>query len=222
MSHKYCSNSQVSPNGGVTSSMRDSEKSVVMFSFERGAPRASGCRVCTMSPAGETRSDSFSTPLRPPRSTPRSPELMSPARRRSNCLSTTLRKPRSPIVLRRLWQLRNHLDFNEEPRVDKRLHLTPGARRQPLFVEILEPQVGGFHQGVHIGRIDRLFDDLAETGPMRGERAAYIGVDGAHLPGHIARCHQLPVLIRSHRAGNIQRFVDQHGLGIAEVLLVGI
>src|ERR1700676_4138920 len=125
ISHKYCSNSHVSPNGGVTSSISDSEKSVVMFSLVSGAPRAAGCRVCTMSPAGETRKDSFSTPLRPPRSTPRSPEFMSPARRRSNCLSTTLRKPRSPIVLRRLWQLRNHLDFNEEPRVDQTLHLNP-------------------------------------------------------------------------------------------------
>src|SRR5450631_1917810 len=26
---------------------------------------------------------------------------------------------------RRLWQLRNHLDFNEEPRVDQTLHLNP-------------------------------------------------------------------------------------------------
>src|SRR6202790_1973562 len=122
MSHKYCSNSQVSPNGGVTSSMRDSGKSVVMFSFERGAPRASGCRVCTMSPAGETRSDSFSTPLRPPRNTPRSPELMSPARRRSNCLSTTLRNTSFLDCPR---QLCNHLDLHEEPRVGQTLHLDP-------------------------------------------------------------------------------------------------
>ena len=101
ISHKYCSNSHVSPNGGVTSSISDSEKSVVMFSFVSGAPSAAGWRDCTMSPAGETRSDSFSTPLRPPRSTPRSPELMSPARRRSNILSTTLRN--TLILVRRVY-----------------------------------------------------------------------------------------------------------------------
>ena len=72
------------------------------------------------------------------------------------------------------------------------------------------------------GRVNRLFDDLVEAGSVRGERAAYIGVSGAHLPGHIAGRHQTPVLIRSHRAGNIQRFVDQHGLRIAEVLFVGV
>src|ERR1700691_4001401 len=121
MSHKYCSSSQVSPNGGVTSSMSDSEKSVVMCSLVSGAPRASGCRVCTMSPPGETRSDSFSTPLRPPRNTPRSPELMSPARRRSNSLSTTLRNT-SILDLR---QLGNDLYFNKEPRIHQTLHLHP-------------------------------------------------------------------------------------------------
>ena len=42
ISHKYCSSSQVSPNGGVTSSIRDSEKSVVMCSLVSGAPRAAG------------------------------------------------------------------------------------------------------------------------------------------------------------------------------------
>ena len=47
-------------------------------------------------PSGDTRSDSFSTPLRPPRNTPRSPELISPARRRSNFLSTTLRNTLIP------------------------------------------------------------------------------------------------------------------------------
>src|ERR1700731_3728805 len=113
MSHRYCSNSQVSPNGGVTSSISDSEKSVVIFSLVRGAPRAAGCRVCTMSPAGETRNDSFSTPLRPPRSTPRSPELMSPPMGRSNILSTTLRNT-SILGLR---QLGNYLDLNEESRI---------------------------------------------------------------------------------------------------------
>src|SRR5277367_4608593 len=121
ISHKYCSNSQVSPNGGLTSSMRDSEKSVVMFSLVSGAPRAAGWGVCTMSPAGETRSDSFSTPFRPPRNTPRSPELMSPARRRSNSLSTTLRNT-SILDLR---QFGNDLDFNEEPRIHQTLHLHP-------------------------------------------------------------------------------------------------
>src|ERR1700692_4087021 len=121
ISHKYCSNSQVSPNGGVTSSISDSEKSVVMFSLVRGAPRTPGCGVCTMSPAGETRNDSFSTPLRPPRRTARSPELMSPARRRSNFLSTTLRNT-SILDLR---QLGNDLDFNEESRIHQTLHLYP-------------------------------------------------------------------------------------------------
>src|ERR1700686_486809 len=121
ISHKYCSNSHVSPNGGVTSSISDSEKSVVMFSLVSGAPRAAGCRVCTMSPAGETRKDSFSTPLRPPRSTPRSPEFMSPARRRSNFLSTTLRNT-SILDLR---QLGDDLDFNEESRIHQTLPLYP-------------------------------------------------------------------------------------------------
>src|SRR6202011_1602528 len=121
ISHKYCSNSQVSPNGGVTSSISDSEKSVVMFSLVSGAPRAAGCRVCTMSPPGETRNDSFSTPLRPPRSTPRSPELMSPARRRSNFLSTTLRN----TSILDLWQLGDALDFDEESRITRTLHLNP-------------------------------------------------------------------------------------------------
>src|SRR5260221_14431331 len=117
----YCSNSHVAPNGGVTSSISDSEKPVVMFSLVSGAPRAAGCRVCTMSPAGETRNDSFSTPLRPPRSTPRSPELMSPARRRSNILSTTLRNT-SILDLR---QVGNDLDLNDESRIDQTLHLYP-------------------------------------------------------------------------------------------------
>src|ERR1700731_1712514 len=219
MSHRYCSNSQVSPNGGVTSSMRDSEKSVVMFSLVSGAPRAWGCRVCASSPVGDTRSDSFSTPLRPPRSTPRSPELMSPASRRSNCLSTTLRNTSNLDCLR---QLRNDLDFDKKPRVHQTLHLHPRGRRQPFLLVILQPQVGGLQQGIHVGRINGLFDDLAETGPMRGERAPYIAVGGAHLPGHIAGCHQSPVFIRRHRAGNIQGFVDQHGLGITEILLVGV
>ncbi len=39
-----------------------------------------------MTPSGETRNDSFSTPLRPPRSIALSPELMSPARRLSKPL----------------------------------------------------------------------------------------------------------------------------------------
>src|SRR6202522_2177630 len=140
ISHKYCSNSQVSPKGGVTSSIRDSEKSVVMCSLVSGAPRAGGWRVCAMSPEGETRSDSFSTPLRPPRSTPRSPELTSPASRRSNNLSTTLRNTsildcRSPIRFRvDLGQLGNDLDFNHESRVHQTLHLYPRNRRQALLV----------------------------------------------------------------------------------------
>src|SRR3974390_818704 len=44
-----------------------------------------------MSPAFVVRNDSFSTPLRPPRNTALSPELISPARRRSKFLSPTLR-----------------------------------------------------------------------------------------------------------------------------------
>src|ERR1700675_3273468 len=121
MSHKYCNSSQVSPNGGVTSSISDSEKSVVICSLVRGAPNACGWRVCAMTPSGETRKDSFSTPLRPPRSTARSPELMSPARRRSNFLSTTLRNT-SILDLR---QLGDDLDFNEESRIHQTLHLYP-------------------------------------------------------------------------------------------------
>ncbi len=38
--------------GRVTSSISDSEKSVVMCSFVNGAPSTAGCRVCTMSPRG--------------------------------------------------------------------------------------------------------------------------------------------------------------------------
>src|SRR5258708_28918822 len=136
ISHTYCSNSHVSPNGGVTSSISDSEKSVVMFSLVSGAPRPAGCRVCAMSPAGETRNDSFSTPLRPPRSTPRSPELMSAARRRSNFLSTTLRNT-SILDLR---QLGDDLDFNEESRIHQTRHMYPAERRHSLYVGIIEPQ----------------------------------------------------------------------------------
>ena len=58
---------------------------------ERRAERRRVRGSAAMLARGRTRSDSFSTPLRPPRSTPRSPELMSPASRRSNFLSTTLR-----------------------------------------------------------------------------------------------------------------------------------
>src|SRR6266851_6873691 len=121
MSQRYCNNSQLSRNGGVTNSISDSEKSVVMLSLVSGAPRAEGCGDWTISPSGDTRRDSFSTPLRPPRSTPRSPELMSPARRRSNILSTTLRNT-SILDLR---QLGNDLDLNEESRIHQTLHLYP-------------------------------------------------------------------------------------------------
>src|SRR5580658_3149901 len=136
MSHKYCSNSHVSPNGGVTSSISDSEKSVVMFSLVSGAPSACGCRVCTMSPAGETRNDSFSAPLRPPRNTPRSPEFTSPATRRSKILSTRL----CNASILDLWQLGDDLDLHEKSRIYQSLHLYPRCRRQPLFVVKLEPQ----------------------------------------------------------------------------------
>ena len=48
---------------------------------------------------------------------------MSPARRRSNFLSTTLRN--TSILYRLLRQFGNDLDFNEEARVHQTLHLYP-------------------------------------------------------------------------------------------------
>src|SRR5450631_962416 len=148
MSQRYCSNSQLSRNGGVTSSISDSEKSVVMLSLVSGAPRAEGCGDWTIAPSGDTRRDSFSTPLRPPRSTPRSPELMSPARRRSKVLSTTLRNnetPRgTPTGASRLGylnpcqsrQLRNDLYLHEEAGIHQTLHLHPRGSGQTLFVVV--------------------------------------------------------------------------------------
>src|ERR1700733_9913462 len=114
MSHRYCSNSHDSPNGGVTNSIKASEKSVVMCSLVNGAPRASGWRVSAIAPSGDTRSDSFSTPLRPPRNIPRSPELTSPARRRSKFLSTTLRNAILDSDLLVLWQLSHDFYLHEE------------------------------------------------------------------------------------------------------------
>jgi hypothetical protein len=67
---RYCSNSHVSPNGGVTSSISDSEKSVVMFSLVSGAPSTLGMPRLHDLARGETRKTPFSTPLRPPRNTP--------------------------------------------------------------------------------------------------------------------------------------------------------
>ena len=81
-----------------------------------------------------------------------------------------------------LRQLRDDLDFNEEPRIHQTLHLHPGGGRKPLFVVILEPQIGGFQQRFHAGRIDRLFDHLVEAGTVRVERAAYVGVGGRICP----------------------------------------
>src|SRR5208337_2084339 len=200
MSHRYCSNSQLSRNGGVTSSISDSEKSVVMCSLVSGAPNAKGCRVWTISPDGETRRDSFSTPLRPPRNTARAPELMSPASRRSNFLSTTLRNTETPrerkSALGRLGylnlasiflkgepppginrgarrgsrQLRNHLDLHEEARVHQALHLHPGGRGQALLVVVVEAYIRGLQQSVHIRRKNSLLDDFIEIGAVCGER----------------------------------------------------
>src|SRR5271156_3841452 len=127
MSHRYWSNSQVSWNGGVTSSISASEKSVVMFSFVSGAPRAAGCRVWEILPAGVARSDSFSTPLRPPRSTARSPELTSPETLRSNFLSTDRAMClgyQQPVSR----ELDDDLDFNEEAGIHEPLNLHPRYR----------------------------------------------------------------------------------------------
>src|SRR5271155_4217595 len=155
MSHKYCKSSQVSPNGGVTSSIKDSEKSVVMCSLLSGAPRLSGWRVSAMCPSGRTRKDSFSTPLRPPRNTDGSPELTRPARRRSKFLSTTLRNRYSRSTLR---QLGNNFDLHEESAIDQTLHLHPRGGRQSFLVVVLEAQIRGFQQCVHIRRIYRFLD----------------------------------------------------------------
>src|SRR5688572_25235302 len=59
-----------------------------MCSLVRADPSASGCGRCEIRPSGETRRDSFSTPLRPPCKTPFWPLLMSPARRCSKTRST--------------------------------------------------------------------------------------------------------------------------------------
>src|SRR5277367_480775 len=120
MSHRYCKSSQDSPNGGVTSSIKDSEKSVVIFSFVSGAPSACGWRVCVISPLGRTRRDSFSTPLRPPRKTARSPELMSPARRRSKFLSTTLRN--AILDSQALRQLGDDFNLYQKTGIHQALH----------------------------------------------------------------------------------------------------
>jgi hypothetical protein len=72
---------------GDTSSMSASEKSVVMFSLVSALPSAAGCGVLAMRPSGVTRSDSFSTPLRPPWMICGSPLLISAARVCSNLRS---------------------------------------------------------------------------------------------------------------------------------------
>ena len=90
---------------------------------ERSAESGRDAGSARSSPAGETRSDSFSTPLRPPRSTPRSPELMSPARRRSNCPVDHVTQYLDPLI--GLGQLGNDLDFHEESRIHQTLHLYP-------------------------------------------------------------------------------------------------
>src|ERR1700729_1285327 len=132
MSHRYCNSSQVSPKGGGTSSIKDSEKSVVMFSLVSGAPRSCGWRLCAISPSGKVRSDSFSTPLRPPRSTAFSPEFINPATRRSKFRSTTFRT----YLNLGLRQLCDDFDLHEKARVDQALHLRPGGRWQPFLVVV--------------------------------------------------------------------------------------
>src|SRR5580658_6256625 len=86
-SSRYCSSCQLCLKAGVTSSISDSEKSVVMCSLVSAEPSAAGCGVCARCPSGATRSDSFSTPLSPPCSTCGSPLLMSAARRLSKTRS---------------------------------------------------------------------------------------------------------------------------------------
>src|SRR5215472_11584606 len=86
-SSRYCSSSQLCVNAGVTSSISDSEKSVVMCSLVSADPSAAGCGACARWPSGVTRSDSFSTPLRPPCRTCGSPLLTREARRRSKTRS---------------------------------------------------------------------------------------------------------------------------------------
>src|SRR6187549_1355437 len=58
-----------------------------MFSLVSAEPSARGCGVCAMRPSGVTRSDSRSTPLRPPWMIPGSPLLISAASVCSNLRS---------------------------------------------------------------------------------------------------------------------------------------
>src|SRR4051812_34387277 len=68
--------------------MSASEKSVVMCSFVSAEPSERGCDERARSPFGLTRSDSFSTPFRPPCRICGSPLLIRAERRRSKTRST--------------------------------------------------------------------------------------------------------------------------------------
>ena len=145
------------PNGGVTSSISDSEKSVVMCSLVSGAPSAAGCGVCDDLAAGDTRSDSFSTPLRPPSQhgpfaridEPGQPALEFPVDHVTQHLNLKNANQRQSDRILELadcrahpqWQLGDDLDFHQETRVHQPLHLHPGGRRQPLLVVVLETQI---------------------------------------------------------------------------------
>src|SRR5580698_1572777 len=222
MSHRYCSSSQDSRNGGVTSSMSASEKSVVMFSLVSGAPSARGCGACEISPAGVTRRDSFSTPFLPPRNTVRWPQLTRPARRCSNFLSMTLRIMAQGYQHRRSGQLGDDLDLHQEARIEEPLYLHPGDGGQVLLRVILETQIGNLQQSVHVGGVDGLLDDAIEAHTVGGERALETRIDGAHLTPHVVRRDQSAVGVRCHGARDVEGLVDQDRLRVPEVFLVSI
>ena len=73
-------------------------------------------------------------------------------------------------------QLGNDLDFNEESRVHQTLYLHPRGASANVLCRSTRSAVRCFEQGIHIRRVDRLFDDFFEIGAVRRKRAPYVAV----------------------------------------------
>src|SRR5579871_4882414 len=183
-----------------------------MCSCVSAEPSARGCGRCEIRPAADTRSDSFSTPFRPPTSTARSPEFTSPARWRSKRRSMRDAGTRLPggkridIVKERpaaasgggpagSGQLGDGLDRDEEARVDEPLDLDPAGRGQLALRVVLEAPVADLEERVHVGRVDALHDDLREARALGLERGGEVRVDGVELPGHVAGADELALRV---------------------------
>ena len=177
-----------------------------VFVGERRAERLRVARCAMIQPVGSTRSDSFSTPLRPPRSTAALAGIDQPGERARNSVDHLRSFPSAH------GSSATTSICTRKPGSTRRCTCTQEVVGSRSLSVVLESQVGGLQQRVHVGGVNGFFDDLVEVGAMGLQRAPYVVVGRAHLPGHVARGNQAAVLVRGDRAGNIQGFIDQHGL----------